>query len=77
MALHFCSLTHKMTCGLIMQATGYYRFDLNVLSEFNKMNTAPDREPTTPQSAVCVSFSYLNIGQTFRKTISFYSKLSF
>lgn len=31
MALHCCSLTQKMACGLIMQATGYLGFDLNAL----------------------------------------------
>lgn len=56
-----------MTCGLIMQPTGYYRFDLNVLSELNEMNTAPCCEPFTLQSVGCISFSYLDIAQTFRK----------
>lgn len=70
MALHGCSLTHKMTCGLIMRATGYYRFDLNVSSKFNKTSTATCCAPFTLQSAFCVLYffsSYLNRSQLFRK----------
>lgn len=37
MALHRRSLTHKMTCGLIMQPTGCWRFDLSALSEFSSL----------------------------------------